>query len=100
MALLRMVRMQFRPDAVEEFLLLFDGVKQQIRNFPGCMELKLMRDADHPAVFYTYSRWEAPEFLEQYRNSAFFAETWRKTKALFAEKAMAFSLQEFQVTDA
>jgi len=43
-------------------------------------------------VFFTYSYWEHPDFLEQYRNSDFFKGVWTKTKALFSEKPEAWSV--------
>ena len=88
--------MHFRPESLSDFLQLFDEVKQHIRNFPGCEELKLMQDAANPCVVYTYSRWNSEEALNRYRDSDFFATTWKKTKVLFAEKAQAFSLYQLQ----
>jgi quinol monooxygenase YgiN len=88
--------MHFRPDAVESFHLLFDSVKHHIRKHPGCRSLSLMQDADHPCIIYTYSIWDSTEHLDQYRNSAFFADTWRQTKILFEQKAQAFSLIQLE----
>ena len=96
MSLLRIVRMHFRPESLSDFLELFDEVKQQIKNYPGCEELKLMQDANNPCVVYTYSRWDSEKDLNSYRNSPFFAETWKRTKILFEEKAQAFSLLPLQ----
>ncbi len=88
--------MHFQPESVPEFLELFDAVKHKIRHFSGCMELKLMQEDGTPQVLFTYSIWESQAHLEAYRNSPFFADTWRKTKALFAEKAQAYSMIELQ----
>lgn len=96
MSLLRIVRMHFRQESLTDFLQLFDEVKQHIRNFPGCEELKLMQDAGNPCVVYTYSRWNSEADLNRYRDSDFFAHTWRRTKVLFEEKAQAFSLIQLQ----
>ena len=93
--LLRIVRMQFREEEVETFTALFDQVKSKIRNFEGCNYLKLMRDHHNPAIFVTYSKWESQEHLDGYRHSELFKATWKKTKVLFAEKPIAFSLEEF-----
>ena len=87
--------MQFRPEETETFLGLFDSVKSKIRNFPGCSYLKLMRDHNDPAVFVTYSKWESQAHLDAYRYSELFKATWKDTKALFADKPIAFSLDEF-----
>ena len=93
--LLRIVRMTFQPDQIDEFTSLFDSVSKKIRNFDGCSYLKLMRDHNHHNIFVTYSKWESQTHLDEYRNSELFKNTWVKTKALFADKPAAFSLEEF-----
>ena len=93
--ILRIVRMTFQPDRVDEFTTLFGSVSKKIRNFPGCMYLKLMRDHNQPQVFVTYSKWQSEKDLNEYRKSDLFSETWAQTKVLFADKPVAFSLEEF-----
>jgi quinol monooxygenase YgiN len=90
--LIRIIRMTFRPEAVGEFEGIFNASKAQIRAFPGCRRLELLRDLDQSHVFCTYSHWDGPEALEAYRQSELFKTTWAKTKGLFAEKAVAFSV--------
>ena len=90
----RIVRMEFQPDKIEEFLAVFNSAKQQIRHFPGVHHLELHRDAKLPHVFYTYSIWEGEEALEAYRNSPLFQSVWEKTKVLFAGKPLAYSLKK------
>lgn len=90
--LIRIVRMTFQPDAVAEFEAIFNGSKDRIRAFPGCQHLELLCDLDQPNVFCTYSHWDGTEALEAYRQSELFKTTWAKTKELFAEKAVAFSM--------
>ncbi|MFD1144930.1 putative quinol monooxygenase [Larkinella insperata] len=91
--LVRIVRMAFQEGKTSEFLALFDASKQRIRAFPGCRHLELLRDLDQPTVYVTYSHWESPEALEQYRRSDLFITTWAATKALFADRPAAFSLE-------
>jgi heme-degrading monooxygenase HmoA len=43
-------------------------------------------------VYFTISQWESEEALNNYRHSEFFKQTWVKTKALFQERAEAYSL--------
>jgi heme-degrading monooxygenase HmoA len=90
----RIVQMTFREECVPEFLQLFAERKATIRGFHGCTHLELLRDNNHPNVFFTYSKWETEDDLNHYRFSEFFKDTWGKTKALFAEKANAWSLVE------
>ncbi len=89
--LVRIVRMTFRPDALSDFHAIFDRSKQPIRSFPGNRHLELLGDPDNPAVRMTYSLWDNADALEAYRQSELFRQTWAATKALFAERATAFS---------
>ncbi len=91
MRLIRIVRMTFREEEIDNFLHLFSRNKTKIRSFPGCEHLELHRDLDHPNVMATYSHWTGPEALENYRQSALFKGVWKETKALFADRPAAFS---------
>lgn len=90
--MIRIVKMTFRPEAVEEFLSIFEHSKEKIRQQPGCYSLKLVRDKNHPNVFFTISEWKHADFLEQYRQSELFKTVWTATKALFADKPEAWSV--------
>ncbi|MGV3557780.1 putative quinol monooxygenase [Larkinella arboricola] len=91
--LVRIVRMAFQEGKTDDFRAIFDASKQRIRAFPGCLHLELLRDLDQPTVYVTYSHWESPEALEQYRRSDLFRATWAATKALFADRPTAFSME-------
>lgn len=92
--LIRIVRMDFDPEKVEDFLVLFETVRERIATFPGCAYLELRKDAKLDHVYYTFSKWEREEDLEVYRHSKLFEDTWAKTKVLFGGKPQAFSLVE------
>ena len=89
--------MTFRPDAVDDFLVLFDGAAPQIRAFPGCRHLALWQDDRFPNLLTTYSHWSDAEALERYRQSALFKATWAQTKRLFAAPPEARSLHVLRV---
>lgn len=89
---MRVVRMKFRADAVEDFRALFSERKTTIATFDGCLHLELWQDANDEAVFCTYSHWTSEAHLDRYRFSEFFKGTWACTRALFAEKAEAWSV--------
>ncbi len=95
--IIRVVRMTFREDAVEEFLQIFNSSKLHIRSFPGCLHLELHRDAHDPRIFCTYSHWNSPEDLDAYRNSELFGKVWPATKALFDERPVAFSNEVVEI---
>lgn len=90
--IVRIVKMHFRSDAIEEFQSLFEDHKILIRKQPGCELLELYQDKHDPAAFCTYSYWKDEESLNNYRHSALFSEVWPATKALFDQKPEATSL--------
>ena len=89
--LIRIVRMTFQVDKVEEFRNIFNNVKQKIRNFPGCNHLELHQDYHSENIFSTYSHWENDEALNNYRKSELFTEVWKQTKTLFLKHPIAYS---------
>lgn len=90
----RIVKMTFRPEAVDAFVHeVFEQSKAQIRAFPGCLYMELVRSVATPNVLFTLSAWEDEGALDTYRQSELFQLTWAKTKALFAEKAEAWSVE-------
>ncbi len=94
--LIRIVRMNFQPEKVADFLAIFDESKHKIRAMSGCQRLELLCDLDHPNVFMTYSYWDDVESLNHYRSSELFKKTWAKTKVLFADKPLAYSVERLQ----
>ncbi|GAB4335608.1 MAG: antibiotic biosynthesis monooxygenase [Flammeovirgaceae bacterium] len=89
--LIRIVRMTFQTEKVQDFLEIFENSKEKIRAFEGCQHLELLQDKNAPNVFMTYSYWNDENALEKYRQSELFQTTWNRTKALFSDKPMAFS---------
>lgn len=89
----RLVKMTFRPGSVEDFKALFNSQKEQIAAMEGCLHVEALQDIDNPCVFFTYSLWDDPKYLDAYRNSAFFKEVWSKTKVLFDAKPEAWSTE-------
>ena len=88
----RIVKMEFAPEHITRFIHNFDKVKQEIRNFEGCLFLELYQDKIKPELFFTYSKWTDEESLEAYRNSRLFKTVWGETKLLFNKKAVAWSV--------
>ncbi len=85
--------MTFREEAVDTFITeVFDQSKARIRAFEGCRHMELLRNKTQPNLLFTLSIWDDEAALNVYRASALFADTWAKTKALFAEKAEAWTV--------
>ncbi len=93
--LIRIVRMTFQPDQVATFLDIFKDSQPTIRAMAGCQHVELWQDIDCPNVFVTHSHWDDAEALDAYRNSVFFKAVWTKTKMLFADKPLAFSVEKY-----
>ncbi|WP_431166232.1 putative quinol monooxygenase [Tenacibaculum halocynthiae] len=90
----RIVKMSFHSEKIEEFLANFDEKKEYIRKSSGCRLLELYRDKTNPDIFFTYSYWETEKDLENYRNSELFKGVWAKTKILFNDKPVAWSVDK------
>lgn len=90
----RIVKMQFSEEFVEEFKLLFTAIMPKILGFDGCSEVKLWQDEGNPHVFFTISKWQSSEKLNDYRSSDLFVKTWSLVKPNFTQKAEAWSLTE------
>ncbi|MFL9843420.1 putative quinol monooxygenase [Flavobacterium rhizosphaerae] len=90
----RIVKMAFTEEKVDEFLENFEKARHEIRNVKGNRLLELYRDRQHNNVFFTYSYWESEDDLENYRKSELFKEVWGKTKPLFSQKAEAWSVDK------
>ena len=95
--LIRYVRMTFREESTDEFQAIFEASKDKIRAMAGCQYLELLRDINNPNIFMTHSHWDSEIDLNNYRNSELFRTTWAKTKILFAEKPLAFSVESITV---
>ena len=91
--IIRIVKMNFKPDAVPDFLKIFEASKQYLRSMEGCTHLELLNDINSPTIFFTYSHWQTENDLNNYRNSELFEGVWGKTKILFAAKAEAWSVK-------
>jgi heme-degrading monooxygenase HmoA len=92
--MVRIVKMRFKTKEIPAFLELFNQKREFIANFPGCKGVRLLNDVHSPDIYYTYSHWNSPEDLENYRNSDLFNEVWAETKIKFSDKPQAWSLVE------
>lgn len=87
----RLVKMNFRPESIQEFIQLFESVREDIKASPGCLQLDLLQDKNHKEVFFTYSLWSGEYDLNTYRESPLFKKTWSETKMLFNAKPEAWT---------
>jgi len=92
--IVRIVKMTFNEENVNDFLQLFESKNQSIRSFEGCKRLELLQDDSNPEIFFTYSFWTNEDYLEQYRKSDLFQDTWKITKSFFKDKPQAWSTKQ------
>lgn len=81
-------------EEIESFEKLFKERKSKIAAFEGCQGVELLAEttaSSKGSVYFTRSIWMNEESLNNYRHSELFEDTWKKTKALFADKPEAWS---------
>ena len=96
--LIRIVKMTFLSEKVNEFITAFESRKDLIGNFEGCSGVELLRDIQQPNIFFTYSKWQNEQALEKYRQSQLFQSTWEEVKKWFNDKPEAWSLESVSVS--
>lgn len=89
--MIRIVKMTFKPECIEEFKETFEQSKPTILTFDGCSDVRLLQDKHDGCVMMTYSIWDTEDSLNTYRSSEFFRKTWKHTKTLFLKKPEANS---------
>jgi quinol monooxygenase YgiN len=97
--IIRIVKLSFRSEEIENFLTIFHESKELIRATNGCLRLELLQKVDQSNVLSTYSWWETEQDLENYRHSELFKTTWAKTKPLFNSKPQAWSFNQLAKLD-
>jgi (4S)-4-hydroxy-5-phosphonooxypentane-2,3-dione isomerase len=90
--MIRIVKMIFRTEQIADFQQLFEERKYKIRNCEGCVSLTLLQDKQDARIFFTYSIWQDEKYLESYRQSELFADTWQCVKQWFDDKPQAWSV--------
>ena len=92
--IIRIVKMTFQLEKVDEFIHLFNESTELIRSMSGCKHLELLNDIQAKEVYFTYSYWNSENDLNNYRNSEVFAKVWSETKVLFSAKPEAWSVEQ------
>lgn len=87
----RIVKLSFKPEHVDDFLEFFEGIKNKVNEYPGCLGMQLMRQVDQPHVIFTYSQWESEDKLNEYRASGTFGKVWPNIKPWFNARPEAWT---------
>lgn len=94
----RIVKLTIRAEKMDEFIEAFNKHKHDIKSFDGCNHLELLADVSENGIVLTYSKWNAEEDLENYRESDLFNSIWSYVKPMFCDKPEAWStLSKFEV---
>jgi len=88
----RIVKLTINPSQTEEFSKIFKENHSIIASFPGCLSVEVLRDTQYENVFFTYSKWDSLESIENYRKSDIFRNIWSQAKKTFCAKPEAWSL--------
>jgi len=92
--LVRIVKLTFQEDKIDEFLKIFEEHRDTIKGFNGFSYIELYQEKTNLQVFFTYSHWEDETALANYRNSDYFRLIWSRIKVSFADKPEAWSLEK------
>lgn len=91
--IIRVVKLQFKKEDLEEALSKLSGIAPTVRSMEGCQFLEIGVRSRDKGLVVTYSYWDDVDYLNAYRTSEEFKEFWSSIKPLFAEKAEAWSLE-------
>jgi len=91
--IVRIVKLKFRNEHIEEFRNLTREEEKDILNFRGCNHLEVKQDIDDSSTFFTISHWDNQEALDIYRASDFFRGNWNTVKPWFDDKPQAWSVK-------
>jgi len=89
--IIRIVKLTFQEDKIDDFILLFEKYKQAIQTSEGCIKVEGSQNILSPNIFFTYSYWNSEDDLNNYRNSPLFKEVWPQVKVWFAENPETWS---------
>jgi quinol monooxygenase YgiN len=92
--IIRIVKMTFKEENINDFISAFESRRNQISSFDGCLGVELLQDVKKENIFFTYSTWKDEPHLEKYRQSELFNSTWAEVKKWFSHKAEAWSLEK------
>lgn len=94
--IVRIVKMEFKPEHVGQFRDLFNRIKDKIAGFEGCMHLELLHESGAKDVLFTYSIWRDENSLNRYRFSELFRTSWSELREYFSAPAEAWSLESIE----
>jgi (4S)-4-hydroxy-5-phosphonooxypentane-2,3-dione isomerase len=92
--IIRIVKLNIKSSEIQNFKNTFNKNRSKIIGFKGCIDVDLLQDKSNASIFFTYSKWENENSIENYRSSNIFKGIWSTVKPFFNEKAQAWSLDQ------
>ena len=89
----RLVKLTIDKEKISEFEKIFKENQEHILGSKGCNMAEAFQDIHDPSVFFTHSKWDSEEDLNNYRESELFQGIWSSTKKTFSSRPEAWSLQ-------
>lgn len=87
----RIVKLTFAENKVEEFKAFFENIKHVVNDFEGCKGMQMLQNMEDPKEFMTYSVWKNEQCLNKYRSSADFGKIWPTIKPWFIAAPQAWT---------
>jgi quinol monooxygenase YgiN len=88
----RLVKLTIDDSKIEVFKSIFKNNQKHIQASSGCEMAEVFQDLHNPSIFFTHSKWESEDNLNEYRNSDLFKGIWKETKATFSSPPEVWSL--------
>lgn len=90
----RVVKLTLKEGLKQEFLDIYRARNPKKNNMEGCISVRMFEPTIDSHEVFTISEWENEDYLNLYRETDYFKESWSMLKPLFTERAEAWSLQE------
>ncbi len=92
MAITRIVKLTFKPEHISDFEAYYATIRSEVAGQPGCNGVTFLKEQGNTGVFFTYSKWNSVNDLNNYRNTEVFGQIWPTVKNWFRAKAEAWAL--------
>jgi quinol monooxygenase YgiN len=92
MAITRIVKLTFKPEHISDFETFYATIRDKVAAQPGCNGVTFLKEQENTGVFFTYSKWNSVNDLNNYRNTPVFGQIWPTIKVWFSAKAEAWTL--------
>ncbi len=72
--LILIAKFELKPNYIEEFINLSEGMLEPSRSEDGCIHYELLQNPYNPALFTFYEKWKSQADLEEHFEKHYFGE--------------------------